>query len=67
MGYRDGRWVEVGNAGPSLPAGPELRRGETVRNRIEVTQDAQRYRALIRVVDDHSDGPSTAWIEVPRG
>jgi hypothetical protein len=66
FGYRDGEWRVAGNPGPSLPAERVLRRGETVRVALAVSQDAQRYRALVRAVDeDHSD-LGFAWVDVAR-
>jgi hypothetical protein len=64
FGYRDGQWRVAGNRGPSLPAERVLRRGETVRVPLAVSQEAQRYRALVRVVDEDHSGPGLAWVDV---
>jgi hypothetical protein len=60
FGYRDGKWRVAGDPGVSLPAERVLRRGDTVRVRLKVIEDAQRYRALVR-----SD-LGIAWVEITR-
>ena len=66
FGFREGKWQQAGDGGPSLPAVRELHRGETVRIRLRVTDDAQRYRALVRVRDERQKDMSVAWVEVQR-
>jgi hypothetical protein len=58
VGYRDGEWRVAGDPGVSLPAERVLRRGDTVQVPVEVSEDAQRYRALVR-----SD-LGIAWVDV---
>jgi hypothetical protein len=66
FGYRDGQWRVAGNRGPSLPAERVLWRGDTVRPPLTVSQHAQRYRPVVRVVGkDHSD-LGVARVEVAR-
>jgi hypothetical protein len=62
--YKDGQWTEAGNPGPTLPAERVLRRGQTVRVRVEVKDDAPPYRAVVRFLHDRRK-VAAAWVDIP--